>query len=48
MKKQTYTVTDDQIAALKKLRKKTGMNKSEHVRRALDAYLSHAKRTRQK
>lgn len=40
MKKQTYTVTEAQITQLKKLRKKTGMNKSEHVRRALDAYLA--------
>lgn len=46
MKKQTYTVTDAQIAGLKALRKRTGMNKSEHVRRAIDAYLAKNKRER--
>jgi hypothetical protein len=39
MKKQTYTLTDAQIAALRVLFKKTGMSKSEHIRRALDAYI---------
>jgi hypothetical protein len=48
MKKQTYTVTDDQIAALEGLYKKPGMKKSEHVRRAIDIYIAASKRSRQR
>ena len=39
MKKTNLYLTEQQIAALKKLSKSTGLPSAEHVRRALDDYL---------
>jgi hypothetical protein len=44
MKKRTFSLSQNQIAALQKLAEKSGLVISEHVRRALDAYSSHGKR----
>jgi hypothetical protein len=43
MKKRTFSLSENQIAALQKLAKKSGLVISEHVRRALDAYLGRQK-----
>jgi hypothetical protein len=40
MKKRTFSLAEKQIAALQRLSKETGLVISEHVRRAIDAYLS--------
>ena len=38
MKRKHYHLTDQQVKALKREAKKTGLNVSEIVRRAIDAY----------
>ena len=38
MKRKHYHLTDQQIKALKREAKRTGLNVSEIVRRAIDAY----------
>lgn len=43
MKRVNFHLTDKQIAALRKLSKKTGLTVSELVRRAVDAYLKEGK-----
>lgn len=40
MKKRNFYLADRQIVAIEKLAKKTGITFSEHVRRAIDAYLT--------
>jgi hypothetical protein len=44
MKKRSFSLSENQIAALQALSKKTGLVISEHVRRAIDQYLAHLKR----
>jgi predicted transcriptional regulator len=39
MKKRTFSLSENQIEALQALAKKNGLVISEHVRRAIDAYL---------
>lgn len=39
MKRTAFFLTENQIAALRKLADKTGLKVSEHIRRAIDAYL---------
>jgi predicted transcriptional regulator len=43
MKKRTFSLSENQIAALQAIAKKTGLVISEHVRRAIDAYLERQK-----
>jgi ribosomal protein S13 len=39
MKKRTFSLSENQIEALQAIAEKTGLVISEHVRRAIDAYL---------
>jgi hypothetical protein len=48
MKKRTFSLSENQIALLQALYKKTGLVISEHVRLAIDAYLANIKQTRNK
>lgn len=48
MKRRTYFFPDAQLKKLEKLSRKTGLAVAELIRRAVDAYLSNIKRTRQK
>lgn len=43
MKKVNYYLTQKQIAQLRALSSETGLTISEHIRRAIDAYLEHLK-----
>lgn len=45
MKRLHLFLTEQQLVALRKLAKRTGLPLGDHVRRALDAYLSDAKLT---
>lgn len=48
MKRLHLYLTEQQLAALRKLAEKTGLPLGDHVRRALDAYLTDTKQARQK
>lgn len=39
MKRRNFFLTKNQILALQELASKTGLKVSEHIRRAIDAYL---------